>query len=419
MVWPRALGALAVAALATACRQATPAPLPLPSAGPDRFPHAAHATLTCAPCHDQAAAIAGTVVVPGADDHAACDAAGCHGPAFAAPPGALCRVCHAEVDPTGATPTTLREYPATDGVRAEPSRFSHGIHLDNAAMERAVGFNLACSDCHEVDPAGQPAVAGHRACIRCHADEVALADAPAMTRCAGCHQGGASVRTPRQLIVGDVRFDHGRHRDDARGTPITCAVCHPARGVPVDAAQLPAPALAACVACHDDGARVPVTKRMRVCETCHTSISLTFGALAPRSHLPATERPADHTLAFRRDHAAEAADGRRCSGCHTFMSGTAHDTCDECHQVMKPTDHNLLWRELDHGAIATADRDRCAACHVVDYCTACHQQRPRSHGPLRTFASAEHGDLARQNPAACATCHDVVSDCLPCHGGAP
>jgi hypothetical protein len=419
MIAWRALATVAVATAALACSRAAPAPLPPPTAEPDRFPHPAHAQLACTPCHDSAAALAGVAQMPGQDDHAACDGAGCHQAAFMAPPGALCRVCHAAVDPIGAGASPLRTYPAVDGLRSLPSTFSHAAHLDNATVEAAVGFNVGCTDCHEVDAAGLPATAGHRACVRCHADEVGLTDAPAMSSCAACHRAGVAARTPRRLIVRDVRFDHGVHRADARGAAIACSTCHQdSRAVATDG-RLPKPPLAACVACHDDPDRVPLTKRMRVCETCHASISLTFGALAPRSHLPATERPIDHTLAFRKDHGREAADGKRCSRCHTQMSGAAESACDECHQTMRPGDHTLMWRETEHGQEAIADRDRCAACHVADACSACHQQRPRSHGPAMSFAGADHGDVARQNPAACVTCHDVGADCLPCHGAAP
>lgn len=407
-----------VGATIVACRGPTPAPLPAPTAEPDRFPHGAHGQLTCAPCHDQAAAISGQVRMPGADDHAACDGGACHRPAFVALPGPLCRVCHTQVDPTGRTASPLRTYPSADGVRAQPSRFSHGVHLDRPAMEAAVGFNVACADCHEVDGAGQPGTAGHRACARCHADEVGLPDAPRMTACADCHRDGTAPRTPRRLIVRDVRFDHGRQARDARGAPVFCSTCHVASGGDDRDGRLAAPALAACVACHDDPARVPTDKRMRVCETCHTEITLTFGSLAPRSHLPATERPVTHTLAFRRDHATEAADPRRCASCHRVMSGSADNACDECHQIMRPTDHTLAWREIDHGSAAMTERERCATCHVADSCSACHSRRPRSHGPGR-FDTAAHGDQARQDVGACLTCHDAAQDCAGCHGAVP
>ena len=60
--------------------------------------------------------------------------------------------------------------------------------------------------------------------------------------------------------------------------------------------------------------------RMRICETCHAERTATLTKLAPRSHLPVTERPLDHTLAFRRDHAEVAErNPTRCAGCHTQL----------------------------------------------------------------------------------------------------
>ena len=55
-------------------------------------------------------------------------------------------------------------------------------------------------------------------------------------------------------------------------------------------------------------------------------------------------------------------------------------------------------------------------CHVVEFCTACHSQRPRSHGFAGTFIN-DHGNIARINVRSCMTCHDQQRDCLPCHGG--
>ncbi len=147
--------------------------------------------------------------------------------------------------------------------------------------------------------------------------------------------------------------------------------------------------------------------RMRICETCHRERAGTLTAIAPRSHLPATERPLDHTIAFRRDHAEAAArNAARCATCHTQMSGNTRQSCDDCHQTMLPSNHRITWRELDHGPEAAADRNKCATCHVVEFCTACHAQRPRSHGLVGTF-EREHGRLARLNVRACLTCHNA------------
>jgi hypothetical protein len=171
-----------------------------------------------------------------------------------------------------------------------------------------------------------------------------------------------------------------------------------------------------CVSCHDNPLRVDNNLRMRRCETCHITRSAGLGALAPRSHLPATERPADHTQAFRRDHAADAAaDSEACGRCHTMLSGNRRDTCDECHQVMRPSDHVVTWREYDHGPEAATVPERCTTCHQADFCVACHQTTPRSHFPLMDFRQGGHGTQAALNMRACVTCHDQGRDCATCH----
>ena len=81
---------------------------------------------------------------------------------------------------------------------------------------------------------------------------------------------------------------------------------------------------------------------------------------------------------------------------------------------MRPRDHGAAWRELDHGTEVAADAQRCATCHVTDFCTTCHLQLPRSHLPLEMFRRG-HGSAARANPRACVTCHDPVAACNQCH----
>jgi hypothetical protein len=395
---------------------------------PDRFPHASHAApalgLGCRDCHG-----ADGDARPGADDHAPCDR--CHATEFQTTPGPLCRVCHTEpVDVTGAE-KTLRPFPLTGGMRAMPARFAHETHLDPGRMEKAVGFNIGCTDCHALGVEGEtpvneppdtvfaPAPAGHVECGRCHAAEVALERGPAMGDCAGCHDPNERApRHPRVLIAGDLHFDHRNHRTDAGGKAIPCRSCHAGAGTAKTRADHPPPSVRDCVTCHDDSDRVPQQMRMQVCETCHATRENRPLSLAPRDHLPLTERPQDHTLAFRIDHGEAARNNAsRCATCHTQLSGATVDTCDECHQVMRPRDHVVTFRELDHGGLALADSDRCATCHVVDYCADCHRQRPRSHLGGQRFAQLEHGDLARINVRSCLTCHAPDRDCTGsgCH----
>jgi hypothetical protein len=399
---------IAVVALAAACTPPRTASAPIPAVDASRISHAQHAQIACLDCHRGSAR-------PGADDHAPCDNAACHRRDFLAAPTRLCEVCHTQIS-AAPLAAPLRPYPIDDAWKAEPSKFSHRRHLDAAAMENRVGFHVTCADCH-TRGAAELTRPDHAVCARCHAAEAELTNAPRMEACAACHESTARLRTQRRLIRDDLHFDHARHRSDRRGQAIGCESCHTQTARANDHRDHAAPRVENCVACHDDSARTPPAMRMRICETCHRERSETLTSIAPRNHLPLTERPLDHTIAFRRDHAESAErDAARCAACHTQMSGNPAQACDECHQTMQPADHRITWRELDHGTGAAAERARCARCHVVEFCTACHSQRPRSHG----FASAfwtEHGRSARIDLRPCTTCH-VESFCAPCHTAA-
>ncbi|MBP9084685.1 MAG: hypothetical protein KBG15_01150 [Kofleriaceae bacterium] len=394
---------LAYAAMLMGCNARPRATQPVAVLEADRFPHPRHATLACAGCHP-------TEIAPN-QGHSPCDQNQCHQAAFTQVPeprgnGRLCLVCHSEItlQPLRAP---LRVRPAPNTVRALPATFSHRQHLDAAGMDQRVGFHLNCSDCHTFEK-GQSSAAGHAACARCHAADVRLTKVATMTDCTGCHRTlDQTQRSPAELIRGDLRFGHADHKRDRAGANIACGTCHLAAGT---AGAWPAPAIATCVVCHDDSARVSELHRVSQCQTCHLTKQSSLLALAPRNHLPASEQPTDHTLAFRTDHAVAANDAARCARCHREVSGSpgVRTACAECHFVMRPRDHRLTWREFDHGADASASPDRCALCHVPNYCTSCHQQRPRSHiGGFETM----HGATARINVRACLTCHDPIQSC--------
>jgi len=390
--------------LIAACSPRRELDAPLPPLDPTRLSHEHHAQIPCGGCHR-------TEARPGTDDHKPCDDGACHRKEFLGTPGQFCQVCHTKVTPAPLL-APLKKFPVEDAWQTEPSRFSHKKHLDAGKMEGRVGFHIGCADCHVRD--GLQARPNHATCARCHAAEVALGKAPKMEDCTGCHQGGAHERTRGRLITDDLHFDHSSHKADRKNKVIKCETCHTRTTKADDYASHAAPRVESCVTCHDDSDRTPEELNMRTCETCHAARTSSLTALAPRNHLPATERPIDHTLAFRRDHAEVAErDATRCATCHTRMSGNPRQACDECHQTMQPSDHRITWRELDHGPESVANRERCARCHVVEFCTACHQQRPRSHGRLDSF-KADHGHLARINVRSCTTCHGD-SFCLDCH----
>ena len=399
---------VALVVMAIGCTPPRVLDAPSPPTDKTRLSHDQHAQIACVSCHRMGAR-------PGSDDHKPCDLGNCHQKAFLGTPGPVCTVCHTTItaSPLGAP---LRKYPIEDPWQAEPPRFSHQRHLDGSRMEGRVGFHVACVDCHVRD--GQMTRPDHATCARCHAAEAKLPGAPTMDACAGCHSQGAQQRTRARLIRDDLKFDHLLHQSDGKGIPIRCEECHTQSAIATTYADHAPPRIETCVNCHDDSDRTANSHRMRVCEGCHTNRIHKLTTIAPRNHLPATERPLDHTLAFRRDHVESAErDAARCATCHTQMSGNPRDACDECHQTMLPGDHRITWRELDHGPEAAADRSRCARCHVIEFCTACHAQRPRTHGVGGSFVR-DHGSLARFNVRSCMTCH-AENFCLTCHRGVP
>ena len=355
-------------------------------------------------CPPRAMAVpAGRPARPGADDHAPCDCARCHRAEFLAGPArAAARSATRGWRPARSPGRRHRGRPTRrpDGRRALAAEFSHASHLDLAAHGGAGRLHVACSDCHE--PAGDELPRpDHAVCGRCHAPEASPRGTPTMAECARCHVAGRAA--DRGCAASSSATSASTTRTTGR---IGAAATSPAPVPPGQrrpaAPASSAPVMAACVECHDDSARTPPAQRMRMCETCHATRAGAFGSIAPRSHLPALERPEDHTRAFRRDHAADAsADPQRCARCHTSMSGSPRDTCDDCHRVMRPQDHTVTWREYDHGPASAARSDGCAVCHQGDFCIACHQVRPRSHFPCIDFAQGGHGQFARVNLRSC------------------
>jgi hypothetical protein len=96
--------------------------------------------------------------------------------------------------------------------------------------------------------------------------------------------------------------------------------------------------------------------------------------------------------------------------------GAAEDNCFQCHQVMKPRDHNLMFRD-DHGREAQVDSTRCATCHAPETCAACHSIPPRSHTPIADFRLGGHAEQARFGLTQCLTCHTYETTCAKCHRG--
>lgn len=403
----------------------------------DRFPHGVHTGdkpeirnwqgrgLGCVDCHDAASVIAGKVARPGgtrepaANQHAPCD--DCHKAEFMKPPGALCRVCHTSVDPFTPGKSPLQAYPERGGTQTLASNFSHELHLDKGKMENATGAHVACNDCHVRDEKTRdPQVPGHKACATCHEQEAKVKAALPMKKCEGCHPSkGLELTRGRRFIIGDLRFAHGDHEKDKNGAGIACKTCHAGVEDSESREDMAVPAMERCAQCHEDSTKSPDRVRMDKCAVCHSAdIDV---STAPSNHLVSGnkggQRPADHTLHFRKHHGEQAAaKDSACRRCHTELQGNREDTCFQCHQVMRPRDHNLMWR-ADHGRDAQTDGTRCAQCHAPETCASCHSIPPRSHTPLGEFRQGGHAELARFGLSSCLTCHTYEDTCVKCHRG--
>lgn len=444
------------------------------------FSHAAHLAdtpalregnggkaLTCGDCHATLPEQGFQVQRPGTAAHAPCDT--CHEQAFYEPPGALCTVCHTQVDPFRPDASPLGEYPRRARNAELVGAFNHALHLDGAKVQPEGGGQLKCTSCHGVKPDdAYAAFPTHANCAPCHAPPAAKAK-PALDDCAGCHEQDGPGRA-RTFAKNDIRFTHGKHLFDARNEEIRCLTCHEGITTSTSSADRSLPGMATCAQCHEDSARTPDSVRIAKCGVCHTddvekvnlpgnhtaglwprdlsppSAMLAAGpggqgvasdapgllagllqaapavllasppALTPTERAPNPNvKPEDHTLLFRRRHEAAArAQDAKCGYCHSGISNSPRDSCQDCHAVMRPKDHTLRFRNIAHGRDAARDPQRCATCHEVDQCTACHKQRPPSHGP--NFET-RHDRAARFNPRACMTCHSFEATCVDCHRG--
>lgn len=409
------------------------------------------AALECKSCHLIGERFA--VLRPGTDQHAPCDS--CHADAFYAPPGVLCATCHIQVNPLVEGKSPVQSYPRRERVAQLLSRFDHALHLDAGKVKGKDGA-LACKSCHKVE-GGEDAYATfptHEDCADCHAptDQGGQGVAPVLTQCAGCHAQNGPGKA-RRFIQNDIRFTHGKHTTDANGKAIACETCHYEVKKSTSSYDTVLPLMADCARCHEDSSRTPDRVRISECGVCHTgavdSIKLPGNHTAQRE-LPATperalslrdltpngeplladkdgvvpvqqgklnpaKRPDDHTPIFRSRH-AEAASSRdaKCGYCHTGLSGSAKDSCTDCHAVMRPKSHSLRFRNTEHGRLAAANARACATCHEVDFCTECHKIAPPNHSPLATFRY-RHERAARFNPRSCMTCHTFESTCQDCH----
>lgn len=439
-----------------------------PQAQPQKsaFSHTQHlnagADLKCTDCHKPTSEGAVTLARP---YHDACT--NCHQEWFDAKPvrQAFCTSCHTEVKENEAP--GLRQFPDYNKDSAILFDFSHKQHLNvKGKVAQVVGGRVDCKQCHSFDAKGEKATyPAHTECAKCHDIQgiaPRLASDSTNTDCLGCHQqkeqNNPNYKKVRRFIVDpahaqvsrsgqvwrisdtssaqgygntmmgrDLKFSHDKHLTDTRNQGITCDTCHLRIDEKESISELSIPSMWDCTMCHESR-RVRSDYRIDNCAVCHTQIT---SGRKPRNHT-LTERPYDHTVAFRTRHAEAArAPEAKCAFCHEMLSSpknriegfvrteekwqTGNNNCDECHKAMRPRSHTPRWRNDLHGRMASMNRMNCAVCHESDMCIRCHNTRPRSHNPLNAFVNGGHRFQAQINVRSCFTCHDFAQTCERCH----
>jgi hypothetical protein len=405
--------------------------------------------LGCQDCHEVDQANDYLVLRPGRTAHAPCDT--CHADKYYQEPGEFCAVCHTQVDPLHPGASPVHDYPRLQVAAQLVSTFNHRVHLEGKRVTNSDGAALDCQQCHSVPTpdAKNATFPKHKNCVQCHGSAVS----PRLSDCNGCHSRNGPGRA-RSFIKNDIIFHHGKHLADNAGK-ISCETCHYAVKKSTSQKQLNLPQMADCAKCHEDSARTPDRVRISNCAVCHSTdvearpVPANHGVGAELSRdelteilaildeldpiLPASaladisglvpqvkdmtesQKPENHTIFFRVNHSqAASSKDAKCGYCHTGLSGSPRDSCNDCHSTWKPRDHSLRWKTSQHGRQFAVTPQRCATCHEVDFCTSCHSVPPPNHSPLSVFRY-RHGRVARFNVRACVTCHTFETTCVECH----
>ncbi len=400
-----------------------------------------------------------------------------------------CLSCHA-----GVADTSLSPWPTADGCAAchdgtveervdwgPPTtpprtnlRFTHADHRREVAEAQPGPRDsvLACAACHREAgaPRMQVSLAIARNCLDCHGIEADHLEAPD-SACATCHL--SLVRAVR-LTVQDVgEFPEPDSHDDAdfirnhgkqaeEGAPkgqiaASCATCHArdfcaechvnAPETPVIQALGPDPRSLArrpelkAPPSHDDPRFLenhggPARQRPQACATCHTQesclachaptpgLAQAMPAAGPgrgRGAVTERRRPASHGVDFSENHGPVAsARPQSCAACH------ARTECYSCHQPnaadASPGYHPAGFLSQHPAAAYTRSSD-CSSCHNTrQFCTTCHvnagfnvdgRLTPGFHDAKRNFLLG-HGQAARQELESCVSCH-TEQQCMQCH----
>jgi len=290
----------------------------------------------------------------------------------------------------------------------EPLAFNHKVHVE--------GEGLECADCHSRwEDAEDPGLPLPAQCALCHSD--LDAEKPADRQVASLFTDGRFRATHAGKLPDEVLYSHQQHA--TRG--LECVTCH-AQVAQDDGhlAQHKAELITSmdeCLACHATGNGPHESD----CAACHSQIR---ADVPPPSHAANWKR---YHGTLVRAHADERAE--RCSTCH------AQSSCESCHQLELPQNHDNYWRRRGHGLTASMDRQSCMTCHDTDSCQRCHEDsKPISHtgafgAPRDNHCLICHEPLRGESCGVChaqATSHEQATplpadhlpsmNCRQCHG---
>lgn len=295
-------------------------------------------------------------------------------------------------------------FPGEDGGGLERLSFSHRKHLprllsqDRKPWEKDDdGEARACKTCHvSIEEGRGYLLPNHEECRSCHSQVDQAAG------CRFCH--GVDKPNPdayqKPLGTGELIFDHQSHTSGEINQ--NCVDCHEKARSSDRSADINIPSMWDCRDCH--GGKDARENASWECQTCHQVYR--EGDVPPPQLALRPEDPVAHDRSFIGTHARAARrPGAACDRCHEDTS------CESCHSVEKPRDHNLRFTKNLHGREATIDRERCTACHESGFCIGCHAIGPQTHFDNGFRLEGGHALQARRALRSCLACHQFVGFC--------
>lgn len=251
-------------------------------------------------------------------------------------------------------------------------------------------------------------------CESCHsgiASGNAASAFPPDASCGSCHNGSDAKpvewRRPERG-AGLLRYSHVEHASKVDSAGRECASCHGAAGAPRMAVRRATPER--CLTCHTHRASAHLADDNR-CGSCHVALTAARGL--SRERVAALPKPPSHERAnFVSAHAPSTPTAAlSCATCH------ARQSCARCHVnaasqpiiaalapdervaaviagraavYPTPSDHQSNGFAWEHGGLAREQGARCATCHTRPSCNACHTGSGWSD-VLRQMPNVERG----------------------------